>query len=75
MVLKLYGSANSTCTKRVAAVLHEKKVPFQFFEVDMMNGAGKTPEYLAKQPFGQVPYLVRSKAFRLTETDSGLFCC
>ncbi|KAF8494034.1 glutathione S-transferase [Gautieria morchelliformis] len=57
MVLKLYGSANSTCTKRVATVFHEKKVPFEFIEVDVMKGASKTPEYLARQPFGQVPYL------------------
>jgi glutathione S-transferase len=57
MVLKLYGSPNSTCTKRVAVILHEKKVPFEFFPIDFGKKEHKDPEYLKKQPFGQVPYL------------------
>ena len=58
MVLKLYGSAKATCTRRVATVLVEKKVPFEFYEVDWANKEHKSPAYLEKQPFGQVPYLV-----------------
>ncbi|EAU83309.1 glutathione S-transferase [Coprinopsis cinerea okayama7 len=57
MVLKLYGWSKSTCTQRVATTLHEKKVPFEFVMVDLFKGESKTPEYLMKQPFGQVPYL------------------
>ncbi|KAF9001509.1 glutathione S-transferase [Cyathus striatus] len=57
MVLKLYGNPHSTCTKRVAVVLHEKKVPFEFFAIDLTKGEHKTPEYVKRQPFGQVPYL------------------
>ncbi|KIY53955.1 glutathione S-transferase [Fistulina hepatica ATCC 64428] len=56
MVLKLYGSVLSTCTPLVAIILLEKRIPFEFIEV----GQGefiKTPEYKAKQPFGQVPYI------------------
>ncbi|KAF8149090.1 glutathione S-transferase [Crassisporium funariophilum] len=57
MVLKLYGSRLFTCTRRVAAVLHEKQVPFTLVEVDWKKGEHKSPEYLEKQPFGQVPYI------------------
>ncbi|RDB29481.1 hypothetical protein Hypma_014953 [Hypsizygus marmoreus] len=57
MVLKLHGSPLSTCTKRVATVLIEKKVPFELIEVNLSAGEHKTPEYLKKQPFGQVPYI------------------
>ena len=57
MVLKLHGVAFATCTKRVALVLAEKKVPFEFVTVDF--GSIKSPEYREKQPFGQIPYLVR----------------
>ncbi len=60
MVLKLYGFDISTCTKRVAVVLHEKKIPFEFHELDFPKKEHKSPEYLAKQPFGQAPYLVTS---------------
>ncbi|KAH8798028.1 glutathione S-transferase [Flagelloscypha sp. PMI_526] len=57
MVLKLYAFAHSTCGKRVATVLHEKAVPFEFISVDTMKGEHKTPEFLKNQPFGQVPYI------------------
>ncbi|KAJ7676772.1 thioredoxin-like protein [Mycena polygramma] len=56
-ILKLYGGKIATCTRRVGTILHELKVPFEFIEVDVMNGANKTPEYLEKQPFGQIPYV------------------
>ncbi|KAJ3530050.1 hypothetical protein NMY22_g8734 [Coprinellus aureogranulatus] len=57
MVLKLYGWPKSTCTQRVGLALIEKQVPFEFVMVDLFKGESKTPEYLAKQPFGQVPYI------------------
>ncbi|KAK7058104.1 thioredoxin-like protein [Favolaschia claudopus] len=55
--LKLYGVSTATCTRRVATVLHELKVPFELVEVPYKNGEIKTPEFLKFQPFGQVPYL------------------
>jgi len=39
----------------VAATLKEKEVPFELISVDIPNGENKTPEYLAKHPFGQIP--------------------
>jgi glutathione S-transferase len=58
MVLKLYGHPFSTCTKRVMTVLEETKLPYEVISVDIMGGAHKKPEFVAKQPFGQIPYLV-----------------
>jgi len=57
MVLKVYGSAMSTCTRRVALVLNEKEIAYELIEIDVMKGESKTAEYKAKQPFGQVPYI------------------
>ncbi|KDQ25500.1 hypothetical protein PLEOSDRAFT_1113463 [Pleurotus ostreatus PC15] len=57
MVLKLYGSPVSTCTKRVATVLIELNVPFELVPIDLRKGEQKTPQYLEKQPFGKVPYI------------------
>ncbi|CAA7269449.1 unnamed protein product [Cyclocybe aegerita] len=57
MVFKLYGSPISTCTKRVALVLHEKQVPFEFHPIDFSKGEHKAPEFVKHQPFGQVPYI------------------
>ncbi|KAL0578852.1 hypothetical protein V5O48_003131 [Marasmius crinis-equi] len=58
MVLQLYGSTQSTCTKRVAVVLYEKQIPYEFHEIDWTKNEHKSPEYLEKQVFGQVPYIV-----------------
>ncbi|KAJ3502265.1 hypothetical protein NMY22_g18643 [Coprinellus aureogranulatus] len=57
MVLKLYAAPLSTASLRVAQVLHEKKVPFEFYPIDLSKRENKAEEYLAKQPFGQVPYI------------------
>jgi len=57
MVLKLYGSPKSPWFRLVVTILHEKQVPFEHVAVDLSKGENKTPEYLAKQPFGQVPCL------------------
>ncbi|KAG6897266.1 hypothetical protein C0992_002918 [Termitomyces sp. T32_za158] len=57
MVLKLYGSPRSTCTQRVVTVLLEKQVPFEVIAVDLAQGEHKSPAYLEKQPFGQIPYI------------------
>ncbi|GJE89924.1 glutathione S-transferase [Phanerochaete sordida] len=57
MVLKLYGNPISPCTKRVATVLHEKRVPFELITIDFTKGEHKRPAFVAAQPFGQVPYL------------------
>lgn len=57
MVLKLHGAAASTCGKRVGFILHEKQIPFELVTVDWASGEHKTPAWLEKQPFGQVPYI------------------
>ena len=59
MVLKLYGNHGSPFVRLVAAILLEKKVPFKLVSVDIANREHKSPEYLAKHPFGQYPYIVR----------------
>jgi len=55
MVLKLYGHTISPPSRLVAAVLYEKEIQFEFISVDLFKGEHKKPEYVAKNPFGQVP--------------------
>lgn len=57
MAIKLYGNPLSTCTRRVSTVLREKNVPYEFHRIDFSKGEHKSPDYLKKQPFGQVPYI------------------
>ncbi|KIJ64564.1 hypothetical protein HYDPIDRAFT_154224 [Hydnomerulius pinastri MD-312] len=57
MVLKLYGHAHTICTRRVAVVIKELDIPYEFVRVDFLNGETRDPEFLEKQPFGQLPYI------------------
>ncbi|RXW15172.1 hypothetical protein EST38_g10678 [Candolleomyces aberdarensis] len=68
MVLTLYGYPISTCSKRVAVVLHEKQVPFKFVTIDLATGEQKAPVHLEKHPFGETPYIVDDDGFVLYES-------
>lgn len=57
MVVHFYGNDMSTCTKRVAVTLYEKRIPFIYHPIDFATAEHKSPEFVAKQPFGQVPYI------------------
>jgi glutathione S-transferase len=61
MVLKLYGLAISTFTQLVIMVLKETDTPYELIDVDFFAGAHEEPAYLEKQPFGQLPYIVRTR--------------
>ncbi|TCD67892.1 hypothetical protein EIP91_011826 [Steccherinum ochraceum] len=68
MVLKLHGFAVSTCTLRVATVLKELNVPFEFVPVDITKGEQKVPQHVKIQPFGQIPYIEDDDGFILYES-------
>ena len=51
----IHGPAYSTYTRTARLALEEKGVAYQLDEVDMLGGATKKPDYLARQPFGRVP--------------------
>ncbi len=55
--MKLYGNLNSTCTRKVLCTLAEKGKEAQFINVDLAKREQKSPEHLARQPFGVVPVL------------------
>ncbi|KAF9664158.1 hypothetical protein SADUNF_Sadunf17G0127000 [Salix dunnii] len=67
MVVKVYGPATAVCPQRVMVCLLEKGVEFDLVHVDLDSGEQKLPEFLLKQPFGQVP-VVEDGDFRLYES-------
>ncbi|KAH9555378.1 hypothetical protein CY35_08G111600 [Sphagnum magellanicum] len=56
MVLKLYGTVTGNC-ERAALVLYEKELEFKLVKIDIISRENRSPDYLAKAPFGQVPSL------------------
>ncbi|KAJ7483164.1 glutathione S-transferase [Mycena latifolia] len=58
MVLKFYGASNiGGGGGIVAMVLAEKQIPFEYIVVDLATRAQKTPEFVAKHPFGLIPVI------------------
>ncbi|KAF8972323.1 thioredoxin-like protein [Flammula alnicola] len=56
-IIKLYGRSLSSATRRAATIFAEKGVPFELIPIDTLHGEHKTPAYLEKHPFGQIPLL------------------
>jgi len=65
--MKVYGHPISTCTRKVLTALAEKGEKPEFVTVDIMKGDGKTPDHLARQPFGRVP-AIDDDGFQLFES-------
>ncbi|KAF8516168.1 glutathione S-transferase [Hysterangium stoloniferum] len=67
MVLTVYGFALTAGTRRVTLVCKELNIPYGFVVVNLAAGEHKTPAYLEKQPFGQVP-AIDDDGFKLYES-------
>ncbi len=57
-MIKLYGHDLSGNTYKARLFLHLLGIEYEYIFVDLMKGAHKQPDYLAINPFGQVPALV-----------------
>jgi glutathione S-transferase len=55
--MKLYDSKPAPNPRRVRVFLAEKGIDVPLVPVDMRRGEHKTPEFLAKNSFGQIPVL------------------
>jgi glutathione S-transferase len=67
MPVVLHGPAYSTYTRTARLVLEEKGVPYELRDVDILTGAGQSPEHRARHPWGKVPALEHD-GFALFET-------
>jgi glutathione S-transferase len=65
----VYGPAYSTYARTARLALEEKGVDYDLVEVDILQGAGKSPEHLARHPFAKVPAFEHD-GLALYETDA-----
>ena len=56
-MLTLYDNDESRNGYKVLLLLTQLELPFERIALDIFKGASRTPEYLAKNPFGKVPAL------------------
>lgn len=57
-MIKLYGHELSGNSYKVRLFLELLGIQYEWIKVDLMQGEHKSPEYLALNPFGQVPFLL-----------------
>jgi glutathione S-transferase len=65
----IYGPGLSTYVRTVRLVCEEKGAEYRLVEIDIMSGAHKSPEHLARHPFGRVPAFEHD-GFALYETSA-----
>lgn len=65
----VYGPGYSTYVRTARLALEEKGADYDLVEVDLIKGAGQSPEHLARHPFGKVPAFEHD-GFALYETDA-----
>ena len=66
----VYGMSTSGNCHKVRLLLEQLCRPYRWIEIDSAHGETRTPEYLALNPNGRVPILVREDGSVLTESNA-----
>jgi glutathione S-transferase len=69
----LYSMQRSGNSYKVRLALARLGVPYSLIEVDILKGESRTPEFLAKNPSGQVPLLEVAPERYLAESNAILW--
>jgi glutathione S-transferase len=70
---KLYSMQRSGNSYKVRLALALLNAPYRAVEVDILRGESRTPEFLAKNPSGQVPLLEVAEGRYLAESNAILW--
>src|SRR5947207_13276439 len=70
---KLYSMQRSGNSYKVRLALALLNAPYHAIEVDILRGESRTPDFLAKNPSGQVPLLEVAEGRYLAESNAILW--
>ena len=68
--MKIYGSSNSGNCLKVRWTAERLCAPFEWIEVDTLNGETRTPEFLQLNPAGQAPVVVFDDGRTLAQSNA-----
>mgnify|MGYP001196742809 CR=1 FL=1 len=71
--MRLYDFLESGNGYKVRLALHQLGLPFTRVELDIVAGATRTPDFLAKNPNGRIPTLELADGTYLAESNAILF--
>jgi glutathione S-transferase len=69
----LYSMQRSGNSYKVRLALAQLRVPYRLLEIDILKGESRTPEFLAKNPNGQVPLLEAAPGRFIAESNAILW--
>lgn len=69
-MLKIYGDVVSGNCLKVKWLLDHLRVDYQWIAVDVVGGGARTPEMLALNPAGQVPFVVAEDGWALAQSNA-----
>ena len=69
-MLTLYDYLPSGNGYKVRLLLHRLAIPFRLVELDIGRGETRTPEFLAKNPAGQIPLLEFADGTHLAQSGA-----
>jgi glutathione S-transferase len=69
----LYSMQRSGNSYKVRLALAQLCVPYRLVEIDILKGESRTPEFLARNPNGQVPLLEAAPGRHLAESNAILW--
>ncbi|HYD46852.1 MAG TPA: glutathione S-transferase family protein [Terriglobales bacterium] len=72
-MLRLHDYLDSGNGYKVRLLLHQLGLPFELVEHDILTGATRTAEFLAKNPNGRIPVLELDNGVFLPESNAILF--
>ncbi|MGH7858628.1 MAG: glutathione S-transferase family protein [Candidatus Binatia bacterium] len=72
-MIRLYDYLPSGNGYKVRLLLTQLGIPFERVELDIVNGATRTPEFLAKNPNGKIPVVELDDGRFLSESNAILF--
>src|SRR6516162_6069580 len=69
----LYSMRRSGNSYKVRLALSQLGIPYRLVEIDILKGESRTPEFLAKNPNGQVPLLEVARGHYRAESNAILW--
>jgi glutathione S-transferase len=72
-MLTLYSMRRSGNSYKVRLALAQLRMPYRQIEIDILKGESRTPDFLAKNPNGQVPLLEVAPGRYLAESNAILW--
>jgi len=68
--LKIYGDLGSGNCLKVKWTCDYLQIPYEWIDVDIMDGGSRTPAFLAMNPFGQVPTVLLDDGRALSQSNA-----